>query len=115
MAVASWRQRWQVVGLLAAILLIGYFLLVVNGPSPGSLDGQLQQLQIENRQLKIYLQEQQQNTKLLHEQIADLESLNKVQQQITQELRQGNEMLQNKLDEMQQDVQFYKESSRSQG
>ena len=111
----TFTRFWQVGGLFFGILFIGYLLFIVTRPEPSSMDAQLQNLQIENRQLKRYMQEQQQQSKTLHEQVIDLETLSTVQQQVIQELRLGNDVLQNKLYEMEKDIQRYKEAHKSSG
>lgn len=104
--------RWKIFALFFGIFCIGGILFVVMRPA-SSTQNNLEQLQIENRTLKRYVQEQQQDMKLLNEQLLDLETLNKVQQQVIEELRQGNELLQQQLYTMEKDILRYKEAYKS--
>jgi len=104
---------WQVGGLFFGILFIGYLLFIVMRAEPSGMDAQLNNLQIENRQLKRYMHSLQQQAKIVNEQVIDLETLSTVQQQVIQELRLGNDVLQNKLYAMEKDIQRYKEAYTS--
>jgi len=68
-----------------------------------------EKLQLENVQLESYVRQLQQQLTLTSAKSSDLETLQKVQEQVITELRLGNRELQDKMHSLQKDLQVYQQ------
>jgi TolA-binding protein len=88
---------------LGLAVLIGIWLGVSRGAPTD------EKLQMENDQLQRYVRQLQQQLTVMSAKSADLETLQKVQEQVIAELRTGNRELQNEMHDLEKDMQVYKD------
>ena len=88
---------------LGLAVLIGIWIGVSRGTPTD------EKLQLENDQLERYVRQLQQQLTVTSAKSADLETLQKVQEQVIEELRMGNRELQDKMHDLQKDLEVYRD------
>jgi peptidoglycan hydrolase CwlO-like protein len=94
---------WRNIGLATIALLVGWSMGAMRGGAPSASS------EIENRQLKMQVRKLEQETHALQAQVGDYKTLQQVQQDMIEQLRSGNQKLQNRLYSVQEEVQQYQE------
>lgn len=94
---------WRNIGLMTVALLVGWSMGALREGSPSASS------EVENRQLKLQVRKLEQQTNTLQAQLGDYKSLQVVQQDMIEQLRSGNQKLQNRLYGVQEEVHQYQQ------